>query len=493
MRYFPAFFDLRHRDVYVSGGGALAARKARLLLKADARVTFWGAGPEAPVRAEFDGRCAFETEQLTALSPRPALVVAASGDEEDDARVAALARAAGVPVNAVDQPQACDFVVPSLIERGDVTIGISTGGAAPVIGRRLRERIEALLPARLGALVAFAGARRGEVAERVAPEARRGFWERVLAGPVAEAVLDGDEAGAEARFAAALDDSRLPQGHVAIVGAGPGDPELLTLKALRVLQEADVVLYDNLVGTGVLELIRRDAERVYVGKKRSDHSLPQEEIGALMVRLAGEGKRVVRLKGGDPYVFGRGGEELDVLREAGIAASVVPGITAAAGCGADASVPLTHRGLSQAVTFVTAQGGSGGAPGIDWEALARLGHTIVVYMGVAKAGEVAGNLRAGGLAADTPVAVIEKGTLPEQAIVKTDLQRLPDDILAGGITGPAILVIGAVAARADGRGLVDLTRACQQHDLPAGRAATAAPGIPAPVAEGVSTKQRAYS
>ncbi|MBB4658120.1 siroheme synthase CysG [Parvularcula dongshanensis] len=484
MRFFPAFFDLQGRDVWISGGGALAARKARLVLKAGARVTFWSAGEDAEVRAEFGEACAYRARPIGVLRPRPALLIAATGDEGQDGRAAAIARAAGVPVNAVDQPQSCDFVVPSIVERGDVTIGISTGGAAPVIGRRLRERIEALLPARLGELVAFAGSKRSRVAEEVAPEARRGFWERVLAGPVAEAVLDGDLGRAEAGFDRAVAKAGRPEGHVAIVGAGPGDPELLTLKALRFLQEADVVLYDNLVGEGVLDLIRRDAERRYVGKRRADHSLPQEDIGALMVGLAREGKRVVRLKGGDPYVFGRGGEELDALRAAGLSATVVPGITAAAGCGASASVPLTHRGLSQAVTFVTAQGGNGGAPGIDWSALAQLKHTIVVYMGVAKAGEVSRNLGAGGLSGDTPVAVVEKGTLPDQKIVPTTLRALPDDVALAGITGPAVLIIGEVAARADGPGLLDLA----MRDAAAERAETAVPGG-RPVAEGVRLKE----
>ena len=447
MRYFPAFFDVAGRDVWISGGGALAARKARLVLRAGARVTFWGAGPDAEVRSEFGDACAYRDRPVGVLRPRPALVIAASGTA-GDGRVAALARAAGVPGNVVGAPGDCDFVVPSVVERGEVTIGISTGGAAPVIGRRLRERMEALLPARLGALVAFAGARRAEVAARVPAPGRRAFWERVLEGPVAEAVLDGDEARAAEGFERALSGERQP-GHVWIVGAGPGDPELLTLKALRAIQEADVVLHDNLVGNGVIELVRRDAERVYVGKRRGDHALPQEEIGALMIRLAREGKRVVRLKGGDPYVFGRGGEELDALRAAGVSATVVPGVTSALGCAASAGVPLTHRGLSQAVTFVTATAGRGGAPDVDWGALARLRHTVVVFMGVSRAAEVSASLTRGGLSAGTPVAVVERGTMPDQRVLRTGLAALPADIAAAGVTGPAVLIIGEVAARAE--------------------------------------------
>ena len=462
MRYFPAFLDLAGRPVFVVGGGETAARKARLLLKAGARVTFWGAAPEAAVRAEFGGSCAYRERPLGVLRPRPALVVAASEDRGADTRAAALARAAGVPVNVVDLPGQCDFTVPSIVERGDLVVGISTGGDAPVLGRRIREKIEAMLPSRLGDLVAWAGAKRAEVAERVPTRDRRDFWERLLEGPAAEAVLRGDEAGAERAYRDALS-GEARTGHVHIVGAGPGDPELLTLKALRVLQEADVVLHDHLASDGVMELVRRDAERISVGKRRAAHTLTQDETNALMVRLAREGRRVVRLKGGDPYVFGRGGEEVDACRAAGVPCTVVPGVTAALGCGASIGVPVTHRGLSQAVTFVTAQGapkavGDDGAAQVDWDALARLGHTVVVYMGVALAGRVAAALIAGGRAAGTPVAVVENGTLPSEKIVRATLGTLTDAMQAGGIAGPAVLIIGEVAARAGAHDLATLTQ-----------------------------------
>ncbi len=392
------------------------------------------------------------------FDPRPALVVAATDDAEEDERIAYLTKAHGVPVNVVDQPALCDVVIPSIVERGDVAIGISTGGAAPVLGRRLRERIESLLPIRMGELVSFARERRGRVAEAITPDGRRGFWERLFSGPVAEAVYDGDMAGAEAGFAASLQTGGLQAGTIHIVGAGPGDPELLTLKALRVLQEADVVLYDNLVSDAVLDLVRRDAERRYVGKKKADHSMAQEDIGALMVSLAAAGKRVVRLKGGDPYIFGRGGEEVDAALSAGFKPDVIPGITAAAGCAAASSIPLTHRGLSQAVTYVTAQGGNGGAPDIDWEALARLQHTIVIYMGVGRARQVAFDLTRAGLPANTPAAIVEKGTLPDQRIIRTRSSELGTAVAEAGVEGPAVLIIGKVAARADGAGLLDLIK-----------------------------------
>ncbi|ADM09067.1 Uroporphyrin-III C-methyltransferase-like [Parvularcula bermudensis HTCC2503] len=453
MRYFPAFFDLRGRAVIVVGGGELAVRKLRLLMKADPFVTVVSAEDNSAVAAAFGDRVRRVARPLLPadLTPRPALIVIATEDEAA-ARVALdLAHQAGIPVNAVDRPAQCDVVIPSIVERGEMAIGISTGGAAPVLGRRVRERLEALLPARLGDLIAFAAERRDAVAHAVPASRRRGFWERLFDGPAAEAVLAGDQAAAETAFTQALSsvDEGQQQGHVAIIGAGPGDPELLTLKALRYLQEADVVLYDNLVSDAVLELIRRDAARHYVGKKRADHALPQEEIATLMIAHARQGARVVRLKGGDPFIFGRGGEELEALRAAGVAATIVPGITAAAGCAAATGIPLTHRGLSQAVTFVTAEAGKGGAPDINWSALAALRHTVAVYMGVRRAGQVANALIAAGRGGATPVAVIERGTLPEQRIIRTHLSALCAGVAHHEIKGPALLIIGEVAALAD--------------------------------------------
>lgn len=459
MRYFPAFFDLRDRPVFVVGDGELAARKLRLLAKAQPGLWVFSVSKDSAVATEFAGRAAMFDR---ALSPedfytRPALVVVASEDENISTQAVARAKAAGVQVNVVDNPAQCDVVIPSIVERGDVSIGISTGGAAPVIGRRLREKVESLLPVRLGELVSFIKERRARIADRIAPQERRGFHERLAAGPVAEAVLDGDMAGAEAGFEAMLAAPGAQPGTIHIVGAGPGDPELLTLKALRVMQEADVVLYDNLVSDDILDLIRRDAERRYVGKRRANHSMAQEDIGALMISIAKQGKRVVRLKGGDPFIFGRGGEELDQVRAAGLDATVVPGVTAASGCAASASVPLTHRGLSQAVSFVTAYAGNGGAPDLDWAALARLRHTLVVYMGVSRAGDVAAALIEAGRGAQTPAAIIEKGTTDEQRILRTTLGAMPADIPAAGIKGPAVLIIGEVAANATGAGLINFT------------------------------------
>lgn len=446
--------DLADATVLLSGGGELALRKARLLLPSGARLVAYGASPNGPLGSELKGKIELFSEPLSAasFSDSTKLVVAATGDEADDERVALLARGQRVPVNVVDMPHLCDVVIPSIVHRGDLVVGISTGGAAPVVGRRLRERLETMLPAKLGEVIRFAKERRNHVARVLPGSKRRAFWERFYTGSAPEAVMAGEGARADLLFTAELTGESL--GHVHIVGAGPGDPELLTLKALRVCQEADVILHDNLVSPEVLAMCRRDAERIYVGKKRADHALPQEEIGMLMIRLTREGKRVVRLKGGDPFIFGRGGEELEVLKDAGIAATVVPGISAAIGCASSAEVPLTHRGLSQAVTFVTAEAGGGGASDIDWQALADLKSTIVVYMGVKRAADVAASLLAGGLDPSTPAAVIANGTRANQRVMRADLATLGQ--AAAALSAPAVLIIGEVASKANGEELLSL-------------------------------------
>ncbi|MEM9749726.1 MAG: siroheme synthase CysG [Pseudomonadota bacterium] len=459
MRYFPTFMQLRERRVLVAGGGETALRKGRLLAKAGADLVFVAPAMDADLIAAFPSAAfikrGFEPDDLSGAR----LVFAANDDEELDRSIVEAARAAGVPANAVDQPDLCDFITPSIVDRGDVVVAISTAGSAPVLGRSLRARIEALLPQRMSDLAALARAFRPAVAARIAGgPARRRFWERVFSGPVAERALAGDAPGAREAMVRALNAPQTEDeaGVVHIVGAGPGDPELLTLKALRILQEADVVLHDNLVDDAILELVRRDADRIYVGKKKSDHSLPQSEIGELMIRLAQEGKRVVRLKGGDPFVFGRGGEELEALRAAGVDAFVVPGVTAALGCAAETGAPLTHRDHAQSVTFVTGHAAGGGSPDIDWAALASPAMTLVFYMSVSTADDIARNLIAHGRAGSTPVAIVENGSRANQKIVKGALRDLPGLVKAGEVKGPAIVLVGDVAQFADGRGLLDL-------------------------------------
>ncbi len=446
MRQLPAFLNIRGVRAVVAGGGEEAARKARLLLAAGAEVQLFAPRFGADVRAEFEGRAALIEDR-----PAPAdfagarLVVIAEENAALAERLAAEARRAGALVNAVDRPALCDFTFPSIIDRGEVVVAVGTDGGAPVLARRLREKIEALLPARLGALAGFARRLRDRAASRLAPEARRAFWERVFDGPIAAKVLAGDESGAEADFQAALTGDR-PRGVVHIVGAGPGDPELLTLRALRLLSDADVILYDRLVSDDILAFARRDATRIYVGKEQSNHSTPQREIEAQMIALARAGKRVVRLKGGDPFIFGRGGEELESLRTAGVDVYVTPGITAALGCAAAAGLPLTHRDVSQAVTLVTGHARDDGAPDIDWKAAAALKHTLVVYMGVGRAGEIERALLDGGRAPETPVAVIENGTRADEKIVTGTLSGLAALVEANAVTGPALLIIGETAA-----------------------------------------------
>jgi len=364
--------------------------------------------------------------------------------------VAEAARTVGVPVNVTDRAELSSFIVPAIVERDPVVIGISTGGAAPVLARLLRARLESLIPAGYGRLAALAGAFRDRVKARFKPQERRRFWERVLQGPIAELVFSGRDAEARKALQATLDDQRLAGpgrsltgGEVSLVGAGPGDPDLLTFRALRLMQQADVVVYDRLVSQPILELVRLEAERIYVGKERDNHALPQGEINALMVRLAREGKRVVRLKGGDPFIFGRGGEEIDALLEHGIAFEVVPGITAAAGAASYAGIPLTHRDYAQSCVFVTGHLKNGSAQ-LDWQALARPHQTVAVYMGVGALAQICQGLIAHGMPESMPAAVVEKATLPEQRVVEGTLLTLPDKAKAQPIEPPALLIVGEV-------------------------------------------------
>jgi uroporphyrin-III C-methyltransferase/precorrin-2 dehydrogenase/sirohydrochlorin ferrochelatase len=451
MAHFPVFFDLSNRPALVVGGGELAARKVRLLRKTGARITVVAPRLGAELAGLVgSGGVAHRARGFVAGDVSgQAIVIAATGIDAVDVRVSEAARQAGIPVNAVDRRDLSDFIVPAIVDRDPIVVAISSAGAAPVLARRLRERIEAMLPSRLGDLARFAERFRSTVAAMVPTPARRRFWERFFQGPVATQILAGRERSArEAMLGLVNAPTRDEPGSVAIVGAGPGDPDLLTLRALRLLQDADVIVHDRLVGFGVMELARRDAERIFVGKARGHHSLSQDGINALIAERALAGQRVVRLKGGDPFIFGRGGEEVEHLRRLGIAVQVVPGITAATGCAAAAGLPLTHRDLAQSVTFVTAHARDG-EPQLDWRALAAPRHTIVVYMGVAVADRLAARLIEHGLAGATPVAIIENGTLPTQRVVTGTLRDLGVLVAERGIEGPAALVIGEVARLVD--------------------------------------------
>lgn len=454
MDNLPLFFRLRARPVLLVGAGEPAVAKARLLLAADADLRVVAPrGLDAFDEWSQEGavdwaRRAFEADDVTGMT----LVIGATGDHDVDAAVAAAARAAAIPVNIVDRPELSSFIVPSIVDRSPVTIGISTNGTSPVLARRLREQIETLLPANLGRLARFLDSFRSAVKAKFDSfDARRRLWEEIVDGPIARDVLAGRETDAREAMLSRINRRRSDEpanGHVDIVGAGPGDPELLTIKALRALQDADLVVYDRLIGEGILDLVRRDAERIYVGKARSNHSVPQNQINALLVTHARAGRRVVRLKGGDPFIFGRGGEELERLRAAGISTAVIPGITAATGCAASAGLPLTHRDHASAVTFVTGHGVDGD-PDVDWASLARPRHTLVVYMGVSRAGHLAAQLIGHGRARETPIAIIENGTRADERVIVGTLETVSSLVQTAKVGAPALIVIGEVAALAD--------------------------------------------
>jgi len=458
VRYFPAFLDLNGRSALVVGGGEPAARKVRLLLRAGARVTVVAPRIGAELaQLAAQGALRVVGRGFVAGDLRgQAVVLATTGRAPVDERVAEAARTAGLPVNVVDRPDLSSFIMPAIVERDPVVIGICTGGAAPVLARRIRAAIEALLPARLGRLARFAESFRGSVRATI-PDARARlrFWERFFEGPLAGAILAGDERAAREQMLSLVNRPHAaprPEGVVHIVGAGPGDPDLLTLRALRLMQQADVVVYDKLVGAEILDYARRDAERIYVGKSKGNHARTQDQINELLAAHARTGKRVLRLKGGDPFIFGRGGEEREYLRRAGVRVEVVPGITAATGCAAAAGIPLTHRDHAAAATFVTGHGRNG-EPDLDWAALARARHTLVIYMGVSTAGRTAARLIEHGMAPDTPVAIVENGTLDSQKTAIGTLVRLGALVAERGIEGPAIIVVGEVVREADAAAL----------------------------------------
>lgn len=443
--YFPIFLRLDGERVLVVGGGEVAARKIRLLLRAKPHIEVVArelndelaglavAGSLRHIGAEFD------VGQLTGAR----LVITATDDNAVNHAVAAAARAAGIAVNVVDDPTHSSFITPAIIDRSPLQVAISSGGAAPVLARRMRERIETLVPTNLGLLARFMQRERTRVKDAQPGHARRSVWERFLDGPGAEAVLRGDEALASRELERTLAD-RPRIGEVYLVGAGPGDPDLLTFRALRLMQQADVVLYDRLLPAAILELVRRDAERIFVGKRKSQHAVPQEEINAELVRRAQAGQRVLRLKGGDPFVFGRGGEEIESLAAAGIPFQVVPGISAANGCAAYAGIPLTHRDYAQACVFLTGHARANGELDLPWDSLSRRGQTIVIYMGLSSLESLARNLVAYGLPPDWPAALIEEGTQPTQRVITGTLATLPGEVAQASVTGASLVIVGEV-------------------------------------------------
>jgi uroporphyrin-III C-methyltransferase/precorrin-2 dehydrogenase/sirohydrochlorin ferrochelatase len=470
MDRFPVFLELKGRPCLVVGGGHVAARKVDLLLKAGGKVTIVAPDVPSPVLAELIAAKRIH-HIAEPFAPRHVMghvvVVAATNHRAVNAAVSRAANAACLPVNVVDDPQLSSFIVPAIVDRGPVTVAISSDGVAPVLARLLRARIEAAIPASIGRLADLAARLRKLVRRQLPdPVRRRRFWEGVFEGRVGALALAGHTEEAEALAAEELAraERSAPLGEVALVGAGPGDPDLMTFAALRLLQSADVVVHDRLVSHDILDLARREAERIDVGKAGGAKNATQEEINTLIVRLAREGKRVVRLKGGDPFLFGRGGEELEALAAEGIAVRVVPGITAAAGCAAYAGIPLTHRDHAHACVFVSGHRRHGAAEP-DWAALARPEHTLAIYMGLGPIAEICARLTLHGLDASTPAAAIENGTRPDQRVVTGTLATLPARVAEASVTGPTLIVVGEVVAlRHAGAGTVENDNAARSDD-----------------------------
>jgi len=447
MEYLPIFLDIKNALCLVAGGGDVAERKIASLHKAGARVRVVAPTlTHALARLRDEGKIEhierdFEAADLNAV----VLAIAATDTAEVNRQIAELARAQRIPVNVVDQPELCSFVMPSIIDRSPVVIAVSTGGASPVLARLMRARLESLIPAGYGRLAELCRRYRDRVKAKFrTTEERRRFWDDILQGGVAERIFTGhqDEANAAMESALAKEhDSRM--GEVYLVGAGPGDPDLLTFRALRLMQQADVVVYDRLVARPILEMTRQDAQRIYVGKERNHHAMRQEEINALLAQLAKEGKRVVRLKGGDPFIFGRGGEEIDTLAAEGVPFQVVPGITAAAGCAAYAGIPLTHRDYAQSVTFVTGHL-KDGTMNLNWQQLAQPHQTVVFYMGLVGLPVIVRELQAHGVPADMPVALVEQGTTQQQKVYTGTLANIGEIVKEKKPKPPTLIIVGEV-------------------------------------------------
>jgi len=447
MDYLPLFHKLQGGRVLVVGGGEIALRKARLL--ADAGAALRVVAPEvdaelAALAREGGGDVRVRGYQVADLDGCR-LVIAATDDPALNAQVSAEAQARSLPVNVVDAPALCTVIFPAIVDRSPLVVAVSSGGDAPVLARLIRAKLEAWIPSAYGELAGLAARFRHKV-KSLYPDVnqRRGFWETVFQGPIAERQLAGQGAEAERLLQAMVDGAPVQQGgEVYLVGAGPGDPDLLTFRALRLMQQADVVLYDRLVAPAIIELCRRDAERIYVGKRRADHAVPQEKINQLLVDLAKQGKRVLRLKGGDPFIFGRGGEEIEELAEQGIPFQVVPGITAASGCSAYGGIPLTHRDYAQSVRFVTGHL-KDGTSNLPWDDLVAPAQTLVFYMGLVGLPTICAELIRHGRAASTPAALIQQGTTRNQRVFTGTLADLPELVARHEVHAPTLVIVGEV-------------------------------------------------
>ncbi|MDG1074482.1 MAG: siroheme synthase CysG [Methylophilaceae bacterium] len=448
MQALPIFMNIVNQHCVVIGGGEVATRKVMMLLKAHAAITL--VSPEVchELQAMIDAgeiqylNATFEPTQID----KARLVIAATDDEAVNEAVSVAAQLANIPVNVVDSPALCTFTMGSIIDRSPIVIAVSSEGNAPVLARYIRAKIETLLPAAYGRIAGIAGEFRDQVKDKFATtQARRIFWEGVLQGPWVERVLSGQEHAARVLLKELIEqaDSGVKHGEVYLVGGGPGDPDLLTFRALRLMQQCDVCVYDKLVSPEVMELVRRDAELIYVGKARDQHTMPQEEINALLARLALEGKRVLRLKGGDPFIFGRGGEEIETLMQHHVPFQVVPGITAASGVASYAGIPLTHRDYAQACLFITGHLKEG-VLDLDWEAMLRPKQTLVIYMGLIGLEGICQQLIQKGMLPTMPVAIVQQGTTQRQRVVVGTLLDIAEKVKLAQLKAPSLTIIGEV-------------------------------------------------
>ncbi len=454
MDYFPLFLKLKDQDCLVIGAGGVAARKIELLLKADASITVIAEkiGSEVlQLKKHYQAlqiiKKSFEKSDANDFR----LIISATNHSATNILVANTANELKIPVNVVDNPALCSFIFPAIIDRSPLIAAVSSGGASPVLARLLRAKIESIIPSAYGQLANLANKFRSPVKEKITePEQRRIFWEKILQGNVAELVLSGNEKAAEELLQKILSNTTTTKnkGEVYLVGAGPGDPDLLTFRALRLMQQADIVLYDRLVSPEILELTRRDSEKIYVGKQRENHSLPQDSINNLLATLAKKGKRVVRLKGGDPFIFGRGGEEIQTLVDQGISFQVVPGITAASGCATYAGIPLTHRDHAQSCTFVTGHLKDGSA-NLNWQQLTAPNQTIVFYMGLSSLKTICDSMIVNGCAKNHPIAIIQQGTTPNQRVITGILETFPEIVANSNIKAPTLIIVGTVVSLHD--------------------------------------------
>lgn len=451
MEFLPIFLRVKDRPCLVVGGGNIATRKTELLQKAGAKVTVISPQLSSVLTDMHDAGSIkaeireFEPGDLNNV----VCVIAATDNRALNESISQQAYEQNLPVNVVDNPELCSFIMPSIIDRDPVQIAVSTGGSSPVLARKLRSKLEATIPGAFGELARLSSLYRDKVKESFNDvESRKRFWEEVFDGPIAEQVYSGRFEEAEDRLKILISqrsEDFPAQGEVYLVGAGPGDPDLITFKALRLIQKADVVVYDRLVSEPILNLVRRDAEKIYAGKASANHAIPQENINQLLVRLAKEGKRVLRLKGGDPFIFGRGGEEIAELVDENISFQVVPGITAASGCTTYAGIPLTHRDHSQACIFVTGHRRAGHEE-LNWEMLSHANQTVVFYMGLENVQRICDSLKNHGRDASTPAALIEKGTTPDQRVFIGDLNSLPGLIEENNVKAPTLIVVGEVVS-----------------------------------------------